>query len=176
VADFWGGSVANGNAFRANYTFNRPADTTAYAAGDVVGAVGAAGAVHQLSSIGPAGAVAQIQTVRLKMSGTALPSGMSGGFRLHLFSAAPGSAADNAAFATTATERASYIDYIDIPTLEPIGGGFLSRTVNYVGVPFQLVTSSLWFELVTAPFNAFTPASGASIEVTLFGVALGLQG
>jgi hypothetical protein len=176
VADYWGGTIANGNAFRSNYTFTRPADTTAYAVGDVVGATGAGGAVHSLPLIGPAGGVGQIMSVRLRMAGTALPSGMAGGFRLHLYNAAPANVADNAVFAAVAGERTSYIDYIDIPTLELIGGGFLSKTVNYVGIPFQLVSTGLWAELVTATGNGFTPVSGAAIDLTLMGVALGLQG
>lgn len=172
MSDYWGGTVANGNAFRSVKTFSRPADTTAYAAGDVIGASGASGATLQLPLVGPVGGVALISACRLRMSGTALPSGI-GAFRLHLFSASPASAADNAAFVTTAGEMPSYIDYIDIPAPELIGGNFIARTVSYVGIPFQLVSSSLWAELVTV--NAFTPVSAASFEVHLVGVGLGLQ-
>lgn len=167
--------LVGGTAFRINYTFNRPADTTAYAVGDVVGAAGAAGAVHQLTSVGQAGAILQIQSVRLRMSGTALPTNMAGGFRVHLYNAQPADVADNAAYVAIAGERTSYIDYVDIPTLEVIGGGFLSRTVNYVGTPAQLMTTSLWAEIVTQAGNNFTPVSGASVDLLALGVVLGFQ-
>ena len=174
MPEYWGGGISNGNAMRVIDSFTRPSDTTAYAAGDVVGAAGAAGAVRRLASIGPVGGHLIINNVQLRMSGTAVPAGMGAGFRVHFHNAAPADAADNSAFSTAESERANYIGYIDVPTLELIGGGFLSRNVTFCGLQCQLQSNDLWYELVTQSGNAFTPTSASVIALVVRGIAVGL--
>jgi hypothetical protein len=166
AAAFSSSPIATGGA-------TRPADALPYSVGDVVGSSAASGGVIELPSVGMTDTLGVIQSLRLRMSGTALPTGMAGGFRVHFFNAAPGAVADNAPFATAAGERSSYIDYIDTSTLEVIGGGFLARSANYCGVPFRLMSTSLWAEIVTLTNNGFTPVSGASIDLVATGIFYG---
>ena len=161
-------------AFRGFASFNRPADSAPYLVGDTVGAAGAGGAVIKLAGIGRAGAHCEIQSVQIKMSGSAVPSGMGAGFRVHFFTAQPINANDNDPFSGSDIDRRIYIDYIDIPTLELIGGGFLTKTNKTDRIRFQLISTDIWAEIVTLASNAFTPTPSASIELNVRGVVTGV--
>jgi hypothetical protein len=158
-------------AFRGIAAFVRPANTTPYDVGDVVGS--ADSAVHKLPSIGQAGAHYEIQSVQLSMSGTALPSGMGGGFRIHFYTAEPATAADASTYANAVFDRRIYVGYIDVSTLEVIGGGFLTRTNNTDRLRFQSLTNDIWAEIVTLASNGFTPVSGAQVELDVRGAVIG---
>jgi hypothetical protein len=150
-------------------TFNRPANTTPYAAGDVIGS--ATTANHQALNVGLTGSLIQVQSASLIVNNTSVPSGMTS-FRLHLWDTAPAAIADNAAFAAAAADRAKYAGFVDLPSIAALGGGFLFTSADYVGRPIRLDTTSIWFNLVTN--GAFTPASGTEYRVRFHCVEVGV--
>lgn len=81
--------VSNNSEVRIQATFTRPADTTAYAAGDLVANSTTAGSVIPLSftnAVRTAGDCLRIERVRVEKSGTSLTNAS---FRLHLFEDSP---------------------------------------------------------------------------------------
>lgn len=91
-------------------SFARPADTTAYAVGDLVANSTTAGSVVPLQLQLGTGVSASLRRVRLRKSSTSIANAQ---FRVHLFRAAPVSAAgDNAAISMTGV--ASYLGSIDV--------------------------------------------------------------
>lgn len=115
--------------FRAVASFNRPDNTTAYTALDVVGS--ATSAIHTLSSIGPNGGYVLIQSAELFIANTSVPSGM-GAFRVHLYSSSPTAILDNAAFDLVSGERSAYLGYADLPTPLDLGS-MLYTQADYSG-------------------------------------------
>lgn len=81
--------VSNNSEVRIQASFTRPADTTAYAAGDLVANSTTAGSVVPLSftnAVRTAGDCLRIERVRIEKTGTSLTNAT---FRLHLFEASP---------------------------------------------------------------------------------------
>src|SRR5512142_392177 len=117
-------------AYRSVATITRPANTTAYTAGDVIGDTNGS-AIITLPFAGFRGGFIQPQSVRLLIYSGTLPTSMTS-LRLHLYSAAPTAIADNAAWDLPAADRAAYIDYIDLPTPTDLGST-LFTTASYPG-------------------------------------------
>jgi hypothetical protein len=154
-------------------SFTRTADTTAYAAGDVIGinASGSAGsAIHTFTSVGPAGTPIVITGADLTIGLTAVPAGMSS-FRLHLYTASPTAILDNAAFDLVTADRGSHLGFIDLGTLVDYGSTLYTSALN-VNLQTKLADSvtSLFGELVTV--GGYTPASGTAFQVRLRTIAL----
>jgi len=81
--------ISNNSEVRLQASFTRPADTTAYAAGDLVANSTTAGSVVPLSftsAVRTAGDCVRIERVRVEKSSTSLTNAS---FRLHLFEASP---------------------------------------------------------------------------------------
>lgn len=81
--------ISNNSEVRIQASFTRPADTTAYAAGDLVANSTTAGSVIPLSfanAVRMAGDCVRIERVRIEKSGTSLTNAS---FRLHLFESSP---------------------------------------------------------------------------------------
>lgn len=158
--------IIGGKGFTAQATVTRPADTTAYAAGDVVGATAAA---ITFADIGATFGHIVITDADLRIDVAALPSGMTT-FRLHLYDATPPSAlADNAAFDLPAGDRANYLGYIDFDQIVDIGS---TLYVQMTGVNKKLKMGSepnLYGYLVSV--GGFTPSSATvkSIRLNSFG-------
>lgn len=84
-----GSVISNNSEVRIQASFTRPADTTAYAVGDLVANSTTAGSVVPLSfanAVRSAGDCVRIERVRIEKSGTSLTNAS---FRLHLFEASP---------------------------------------------------------------------------------------
>lgn len=145
-------------------TVTRPANVTAYSAGDVVGGV------IQFAAVGKNAGSILINGVELEYDITALPSGMST-FRLHLYSATPPSAlADNAAFALTA-DKAVYRGYIDLGSPILLGAAMVYCSVDGISKQRKLATTDLFGYLVTT--GAYTPAANSEVlQITLHAVDL----
>jgi hypothetical protein len=160
-----------GTAFRASVTITRPSNTTAYTAGDVVGDTGGS-AIITLPSIGPSGGYVLLQSVRLLIGNTSVPSGMAG-FRLHLYTASPTAIADNAAFDLVSGEVANYAGYVDLPTPQDFGSTLFTQT-DYAGTAIKLASASttLYAELETR--GAYTPASGTLYNLRVMTLEAGL--
>ena len=160
-----------GTAFRSVVTVTRPSNTTAYTAGDVVGDTGGS-AIITLPSIGPSGGYVLLQSVRLMIGNTSVPSGM-GAFRLHLYTASPTAIADNAAFDLVSGEVASYAGYVDLPTPQDLGSTLFAQA-DYCGTAIKLAaaSTSLFAELETR--GAYTPASATVYNLRVMALEAGL--
>lgn len=150
-------------SFDSQTTVTRPADTTAYAAGDVVGATLAA---IEFRNIGDAGQSIAITDADLRIDVTGVPAGMTT-FRLHLYNANPPSAfADNAAWDLPAGDRLAYLGYIDFGTPVDVGSTLFVQTDGSGSKQIKMgASSSLWGYLVTN--GGFTPTSAAVNAIRL---------
>lgn len=162
-------ATAGPGAYATTAAVDRPANTTAYAAGDVVG-----GAI-EFTALGPAGGLVLLTDVLVFYNVAALPAGM-GALRLHLYSATPPSAlADNAPFDLPAGDRAAYLTYVDLPTMQDWGSTLITRAATGDQVPRQVKLASgqtsLWGYLQTVA--AFTPAANSeTLRIDLDAIAL----
>ncbi len=162
--------------FTSSVTFTRPANTTAYAANDVVGvadasvAANAGSAIHEFTDIGPDGGDVLITSADLRIDVASLPSGMTT-FRLHLYDAAPTAILDNAAWDLPAGDRVAYLGYIDLSQMIDVGSTLYVQA-DQVNKQFKLASgsTSLYGLLVTN--GGFTPTSGAVKRVRLSGMAV----
>lgn len=147
-------------AYKSQPTVTRPANTTAYTAGDVVG-----GAItfSDMASVA-AGRDIIITSAALRIDVSAIPAGMTS-FRLHLYSVTPPSAiADNAAWDLPSGDRASYLGYVDIGSPADAGSTLYCQ-VDSVNKQLRLgsAESSLYGYLVTN--GAYTPAGNSEVYV-----------
>lgn len=156
------GTVAvQSTGYSSQATVTRPANTTAYAAGDVVG-----GAIT-FTTAGPSAGYLYINSADLLIEVNAVPSGMTT-FRLYLYSVTPPSAiADNSPFDLGSADWASYLGYIDLGTPADLGSALLAQApAPAAGLPapgllVKLASTSLFGYLVTA--GGFTPAANSEV-------------
>lgn len=172
------GSGYGATSYRSAVTITRPSNTTAYTSGDVIGvadagtAANAGSAIITLANIGPSGGYVLIQSVRLLIGNTSVPSGMAS-FRLHLYTASPTAVLDNAAFDLVSGEVASYVGFVELPTPQDLGSTIFTQ-VDYAGplVKLGAGTTSLFAELETR--GAYTPASGTVYNLRVNAIEMGL--
>ncbi len=171
VGDNSGSLTVDGKAYRAAVTVTRPSNTTAYAAGDVVGDTGGS-AILTLSSIGPSGGYVLVQSVRLLIGATSVPSGMSS-FRVHFYTVSPTAIADNAAFDLVSGDVANYAGFVDLPAPQDLGSTLFTQ-LDYCGLAVKLASAStsLFAEIETR--GAFTPASGTLFDLRVMTLEAGL--
>ncbi len=151
----------------AEADFNRPADTTAYASGDLVAQSTTAGSCSAMQFILPAtkGGHFHIRRVRLRKSDASVTNAS---FRVHFYlGTAPAfSNGDNAAYTTDGV--ANYLGYIDVATALPFAsdaagwGGSLLNT-EIVG---DLDAGGSIYAAIEAR-GAYTPASGETFSLLL---------
>lgn len=161
VGDNGSSLTVDARAYRAAVDVTRPANTTAYAAGDVIGTGSGDDAIITLANIGPSGGFVVIQSIELVLGIASVPSGMSS-FRLHLYTVKPAAAADNTVFDVGSNDRSGYIGYIDFPTPVDLG----STCFTQVDMPGKLIklasnSTSLFCELQTV--GGFTPAANSEV-------------
>lgn len=150
-------------------TITRPANATAYTAGDVLG-----GAIEfQNINLGLRGnndGDILITSAELEADVAAVPSGMAA-FNLYLYSVTPPSAvADNGAFDIPAGDRASFIGKIAVGTPVDEGSTLYIRT-DQINAHIKPAGTSVFGYLVTAA--GFTPAGNSEVyKVTLHAIAL----
>lgn len=143
-------------AYQSKPTVTRPANTTAYNAGDVVG-----GAIT-FAGIAPFGGDILVTSTALRININAIPSGMTS-FRLHLYDVTPPSAtADNAAWDLPAGDRASYLGYVDLGSPADVGATLFVQT-DQVNKQFRARTADLYGYLVTN--GGYTPAANSEVYV-----------
>jgi hypothetical protein len=182
MATFLGGGEAaveaSGVAYRAAVTITRPSNTTAYTAGDVIGVAdsvtpaNAGSAIITLPSIGPSGGYVLVQSVRLMIASTTVPSGMAG-FRLHFYTAIPTAILDNAAFDLVSGEVGAYAGFVDLSAPQDLGSTLFTQS-EYCGTAIKLAAGSniLYAELETR--GAYTPASGTAHSLRVVTLEAGL--
>lgn len=168
--EYFGVSRVTGRNFRSTVTVTRPADTTAYAAGDVIGT--STSAIQTLGGIGPTGGFVLLQSLSLAFSDASVPAGMAG-FRVHFYHGSPGAVVDNAAFDLTAADQVTYSGFVDLPTPSDFGTLLYCQT-DAPGRMIKLVTgsTSLFTEIQT--LGAYTPASASTIELRVLAIEMGL--
>lgn len=152
-------------------SFTRPADTTAYAVGDLVANSTSAGSVVPLNFItfGETPSPSQngiIRRARLTKSGTTVTNAQ---FRLHVLNSLPVPVnGDNGALSTT--KALGYLGYFDF---DMTGGTIFTDGATAIGVPgtgnelgYEFPTSGAIYGLLEAR-AAYTPASGEVFSAVL---------
>lgn len=155
--------IASGIGYTSQVSVTRPADTTAYAAGDVVGAAAAA---ITFPNIGAAAGTIILTSADLRIDVSSIPAGMTS-FRLHLYNITPPSAlADNAPWDLPSGDRASYLGYIDLGSPVDLGSTlFVQTPTDFRKEILMGASTSLFGYLVTAA--GYTPTSAAVKSIRL---------
>jgi hypothetical protein len=157
---------------RLQATLTRPANTTQYAAGDIIANSDAAPVVNVLAGASLAnGRGGKIRSVTLIDSSNALTAG---DFELWLLNAAYTATNDNAAFAPTDAEAATVEAIISLPGSGSIIGnagadaaGNRIYQVKDIDKDFTCAAASknLWWVLIAR--NAYTPVSAEAFTLKL---------
>jgi hypothetical protein len=153
-----------GSTIKPSASFVRPADTTAYASGDLVANSTTAGSVAPMSwtiSRQGSGAGGMIRRVRIRKTSTGT-TGAS--FRLHLYSASPTpSNGDNGAWLTN--RAADYIGAFDCTIDRVFTDGAAGNGVPMTGSEINFAADTV-FGLLEAR-GAYAPGNAETITVIL---------
>lgn len=150
------GAATINAGYSSQVSVTRPANTTPYTAGDVVGGV------ITFPLAGPAAGYINLNDADLRIDVSAVPAGMAN-MRLQLYNATPPSAlADNAPWDLPSGDRASYLGYVDIGTPTDIGSTLYIQTggSGYKEI-LMGATTNLFGYLQT--IGAFTPAGNSEV-------------
>jgi hypothetical protein len=161
VTDNSSSLTVDGKAYLASVDITRPANTTAYSAGDVIGTGSGDAAIITLSTIGPSGGYVMVQSIELVLGIASLPTGMTS-FRVHFYNDKPAAAADNSVFDLASGDRAKYLGYVDLPTPVDLGATLYTQA-DYSGRLLKLAsaTTALYAEVQTV--GGFTPANNSEV-------------
>jgi len=157
-----GGNVANPSA-----NFTRPADTTAYASGDLVANSTTAGSVvsMELTIARIAAGSGMLRRCKLHKSGTSVTNAS---FRVHFYRAAPSTITngDNGAFSTSGV--ADYIGAMDVTMDRAFTDGAAGFGQPVIGseMNFKLASGQTVRALIEAR-GAYTPANAEVFTLTL---------
>lgn len=144
----------------AYVSFNRPADTTAYASGDLVANSTTAGSVLPLTLevARAAGGNQLVRRVRMRKSGTGITNAA---FRVHFYAALPTvTNGDNGVWLSAGS--ANYLGFADVTIDKAFSDGAVGVAAPAADVLFNGGTGL--FALVEAR-GAYTPVSGETIAV-----------
>lgn len=151
--------------------FTRPADTTAYAAGDVVSDNTVTTTIQEIVNFGPANGTTGF-IVGAKIA-TDLKS-ITPRIRVHLYSVATVTInGDNVAWMDLYVDTPKQLGWFDLPPMitgaDTINSTLSSSQDMTLRIPVKLdsATDSIFFVLET--LDAFTPASGQKLTLTLLG-------
>jgi len=156
----------SGNTKIVSASFIRPADTTAYAIGELVANSTTAGLVVPMMFNLPriAGGSGMIRRVRITTSSTSVTAAQ---FRLHLYNEVPVPAnGDNAAWSTS--RAFEYIDAMDVTVDRAFTDGARGTGIAIVGseINFAVPVGLVVYGLLEAR-AAYTPTSEERFTVTL---------
>jgi hypothetical protein len=157
------GTVAVAQTRILTASFTRPADTTAYASGDLVANSTTAGSVVPLSftmnRVSLQGGM--IRRVRIRKTGTSITNAS---FRIHLYTAAPiASNGDNGAFLTD--KAANYVGKLDVTCDQAFTDGASGNGTPVVGSEINY-RADTYYALIEGR-GAYTPVSGEVFTVEL---------
>lgn len=158
-----------GRTVSVSGVFTRPADTTAYTAGDCVSNSTDATTPVTLTRFARVnGQSGYIVGARLSTNKKSITPRI----RVHLFNASDATlAVDNAAWKDLYADVSKRIGYFDLPAMSTgadATNSDMSRSLDFtIRVPFKCSanTTSIWY--VLEALDAFTPASGQSFTLTL---------
>jgi hypothetical protein len=147
----------------------RPADTTAYAAGDVVNESTSAGTVWTFAAMGRYNAgTGRIVGARLVSDADVATEG---DFELWLFSSSVATVNDNAAWAPTDAEMRNLVGTIAFGSTPKVGSGNVAYQVQEGsgGLPIRYKCGAGLTDLygVLVVRNAYSPASGGRLDIYL---------
>lgn len=147
-------------------SFTRPADTTAYASGDLVANSTTAVSVTPLSFDllpGSGGGTAHIKRARVTKTGTGVTNAA---FRVHLFGASPSPVTngDNGAWVS---KKAGYLGSIDATVDKAFSDGAGGASTGDAGIIAPLAKGSNRIYALVEARGAYTPASAEVVTVTL---------
>lgn len=142
-------------------TFTRPADTTAYASGDLVANSTTAGSVVPVTisnaTSGP-GYAGVIKRIRVRKSGA---SATNATFRVHLFTSAPTvTSGDNAAIVMS-VGSANYIGQYDIASMQT----FTDGAAGFIAADTAIRSVTLYALLEAR--GAYTPANAEAFTISI---------
>jgi hypothetical protein len=169
--DSLGNETALGMPFKtAVYTFTRPANTTQYAAGDIVANSTTAGSVVVPALVvgKGTGRPVSIRRFGLQLSGTVITAGT---FQVHLFSAAPtfATAGDGGTMAADVSGSASYLGSSGVITVIGFADGIASTAAPGAGTEITVSpTVATIYALITTT-GTYTPTSAETVSLWLEG-------
>lgn len=150
-------------------TITRPANTTPYPAGSVIGSSASASAAVQFIVDTTSGNEIYITSAELEWDVAAIPSG-AGSFTVQLYTQTPPSAfADGTAWDLPAGDRPYYAGYVIIGAPVDIGSTLYVRA-DMINAQFSAPNLTLWGYLVTS--NGFTPAASSVFKTNLHGFSI----
>lgn len=141
----------------------RPANTTQYAAGDVVGQDPAANLVFaECASLnGGGGAILGVRVV------DSIAPATKADLELWIFDEAPAAVADNAAFAPTDAEMLHLVGVIDLTGTPVVAGANCTYEVRGLRIPFVCKSDSRNLYGVLVERGTYTPGSAETHAVRL---------
>jgi hypothetical protein len=144
----------------------RPANTTPYVAGSVIG-----GLVTIPVPRIPSGNIL-VTGVRLAYSTAALPAGMAA-TRLHLYRSTPATPyANGAVWDLPAADRPLYLGFLDIPALTDVGSTLFAQ-VDGLNKQLQALASAASLRAYLVTVAGFTPAANSeTLQLSLSTVGL----
>jgi len=152
------------SGYGSSVTLTRTADTSAYAANDVVGAAPGSTAAIEFTNMGRRGSVISIASTKLQLNAAAIIASETS-YLLHLYGITPPSAlGDNVAFDIPAGDQASYLGFLSLGSPVDLGSTCFVQ-VNNVNLFLKLPGTSLFGYLVTV--GAHTPTSANVKVITL---------
>lgn len=160
-----------GSQFVVPYTFSRPADTTAYAALDVVSNSTSSPIILSWAAINRvSGASGYFVKARIVTDQVACVAR----FKLHLFSATLTPLNDNAPYTLLYANNAIKIGALTFPAMATEGSGSTGAAAqlspgDYGGLPMAATPAAQTIYGMLETLDAFTPASGQGffIELTM---------
>lgn len=155
--------AVGGHVARPSVSFSRPANTTAYASGQLVANSTTAGSVVPLSFTvsRTAGAGGMLRRVRLRKTSTSLTNAS---FRMHFYSASPTvSNGDGGAWLTNLAEN--YVGSVDVTMDKAFTDGAGGNGVPTVGSEINFTTDT-YFVVIEARAS-YTPASSETFTLSL---------
>lgn len=147
----------------ASASVTRPADTVAYASGDLLANSTTAGSVVPLSfqvNRGP-GLHVRVRRVRINKTGTSVTNAA---YRVHLFKGSPTPAnGDNGAFSTD--NAATYVGQVDVTVAQAFTDGAWGAATTEINFAPAANGSTIYGMIEVR--GAYTPISGEVFTVTL---------
>ena len=166
-----GSVTVDGKAYEAAATITRPSDSTAYAAGDVVGDA-AGSAIITLANIGPSNGFVLIHSVALLFSDSSVPANMAA-FRVHFYTSSPTAIVDNAAFDLVGSDRARYAGFVELSKPLALGSSLYQQNDPPARMVRLLPGSTSLFALIETR-GGYQPVSGSTVRLSVSALEVGL--
>jgi hypothetical protein len=151
----------------ASANFSRPADTNAYAVGDLIANSTTAGSVTPMEfKVTASGGPVSLIRVRLRKTGTGVTSAST---KLHLWTKSPTvTNGDNGAFLPN--QAATYLCAFEVTSMQAFSDGAVGDGIPAVGTLAAAIVPGTTLYGLTEARGAYTPSSGETFTWVLEGV------